>query len=64
MSEMLPELEKDRRGGSLNAAERLCLFLQHCSGNNLQVIEMLAMRMAACTSQTDAGWSNSLVGLT
>ena len=39
MSMMLPELDKDPRGGSLNGAERLCLFLMHCSGNNKQVIE-------------------------
>ena len=35
---MLPELEKDPRGGSLSGAERLCLFLCHCGANNLQKV--------------------------
>ena len=43
MSKMFPELERDPRGGSLTGAERLCLFLLHCSCNNLQVIKMSPM---------------------
>ena len=43
MSEMFPELERDPRGGSLTGAERFCLFLSHCGGNNLQVIGMLTL---------------------
>ena len=38
MYEKLPELSKDPRGGSLSGLERLCLFLLHCSANNLQKV--------------------------